>query len=62
MNEEKLEELFQLGVLIELLGKCKEIVQLNGILGGHRGYNDDMLNDIMNEVYSEIERLKEELK
>ena len=59
--DNQLEVLLKVGSLMELLEKSKEIVQSNGIVGGHRGYVDSMLNDIINEVDNEMERLKGEL-
>lgn len=61
MNNKDLETLINLGVLGELINKCKELIQANGLLNGHRGYADDMLGDIGNEIYEEIEKMKNEL-
>lgn len=61
MEEDKLEQLFKLGALLELIGKCSEIVQSEGLCGGHRGYVDDMLTSISNEVFNEIENRKKDI-
>ena len=60
--DKKLDELFTLGALYEIIDKAREIVQHNGLVGGHRGSVDSSLTDSYNEVYERIEELKKELK
>lgn len=60
--DNKVNDLAKLGALYELLGKCKEIVQGEGLVGGHRSYVDDMLTDVKNEVHDALEKLKSEFK
>jgi hypothetical protein len=52
---EELENLIKLQAFIEA---AKEIVQGQGIVGGHRGNVDDCLTICSNEVYDRIEELK----
>lgn len=56
--EDKIELLIKLGTLDELIGKCKELVQGEGLVGGHRGYVDQSLTDASNAVYTALEELK----
>lgn len=49
----------KLVLLIQLQGflsKAKELVQIEGLVEGHRGTVDDMLTDCLNIVFDEIER------
>lgn len=59
--EDKVEKLVQLAALVELLSKCKEIVQGNDLVGGHRGNVDEYLTSAQNEAFDALEELKGEL-
>lgn len=52
------EELVSLIQLQGFLAKAKELVQIEGLVGGHRGTVDDMLTDCITMVLDEIERKK----
>jgi hypothetical protein len=54
MNEE-LENLIKLQAFLDA---AKQIVQGEGIAGGHRGMVDDCLTTCVNEVYDRIEEIK----
>jgi hypothetical protein len=62
MDEKTLEQLVKLGALFELIKKCREMVGNEGLVGGHRGSVDDNLQMASNEVFYEIEKLKNNLK
>jgi hypothetical protein len=54
-NLEELEYLFKLQAFLDA---AKQIVQGEGIVGGHRGVVDDCLTTCCNEVYDRIEALR----
>ena len=58
--EEKFEEMIKLNTLMEMIYKCRELVQENGIVGGARGNVDEALIEVENYIYNEIEKKKEE--
>lgn len=59
--DEKVEQIAKLAALYELLSKCQELVQGEGIVGGHRGNVDSLLMDAKNEAYEALETAKKEL-
>jgi len=60
--DEKFDEIFKLGALFELIDRCREIVQQEGFLGGHKGSLDSSLTDALNDVFEKLEELKAEVK
>lgn len=60
MSDEKFEELIELSILYGLLDKAQEMIQRNNLIGGHKGYHDDMLNDMIRDVREEMKKLKED--
>lgn len=59
--DEKIEKLAKLGALYEMLYKCKELIQIDGVLNGARSEADGYITDAQNLAYEEMEKLKKDI-
>lgn len=53
-------ELIKLKTLFELIELCRTYEQGHNILGGHKSYLDQILTEIYNYVFLEIQKLEKE--